>query len=127
MIYNEQEYEKAILDWKNYWTWMKERNQNRWISQEKGEVDYDVKNMQHCVRLLLSGENILKTGFPIIKFEGENLKFLRDIRNGHYTYEYLMKYVDKKMIELEKAKNESKLPHGANDKAIDDLYRELVM
>ena len=36
-------------------------------------MDYDAKNMMHLVRLLLSGENIVKTGEPIVRFDGERL------------------------------------------------------
>ena len=35
--------------------------------------------------------------------------------------------VDKRMADLEIINKESTLPWGADDKAIDDLYRELVM
>lgn len=127
LIYNDQEYQKAMLDWKNYWTWVRERNPNRWTSQEKGEVDCDVKNMQHCMRLLMSGANILKTGEPIIRFDGADLQYLRDIREGHFTHEQLMADVDKRMADLELINKDSTLPWGADDKAIDDLYRELVI
>jgi len=75
MIYNDNEYQKAMIDWKNYWTWIKERNPNRWIAQEKGEINYDTKNMQHCIRLLLSTKNILTKGEPIVRFEGDTLAF----------------------------------------------------
>ena len=64
-----------MIDWKNYWTWIKERNPNRWIAQEKGEINYDTKNMQHCIRLLLSTKNILTKGEPIVRFEGDTLAF----------------------------------------------------
>lgn len=127
LIYNDHEYQRAMQDHKNYWTWVKERNQNRWVSQEKGEVDYDCKNMQHCVRLLISGAAILKTGEPIIRFDGEQLQYLRDIRAGHFTHEQLMADVDRRMAEMDALKDTSALPWAADEAGIDALYREIVM
>ena len=127
LIYNDHEYQKAMLDHKNYWTWKKERNPQRWISQESGEVDFDVKNLQHCMRLLISGEAILKTGEPIIRFEGETLQYLRDIRAGKFKYEQLMADVEKRMESLKVIYEASTLPWGADIDGIDNLYRELIM
>lgn len=127
LVYNDHEYQKAMLDWKNYWTWVKERNPERWVSQERGEVDYDCKSMQHCMRLLLSGESILRTGKPIVRFEGEQLQYLRDIRNGKFTHEQLMADVEKRMAVLEVIEKESSLPWGADVTKIDGLFKELVM
>ncbi len=126
LIYNENEYNKAKLDWKNYWTWVKERNPHRWVSQEKGEVDHDVKNMQHCMRLLMSGESILMNGEPIIRFEGEQLEFLKNIRKGHFSYEYLIEKVEEKMEQLKSIYESSKLPRSVNKNQIDNLYKEIV-
>lgn len=127
LVYNDAEYQKAMLDWKNYWTWKRERNPERWVLQERGEVDYDTKNMLHCVRLLMSGESILRTGKPIVRFEGEQLQYLRDIRAGAYTYARLMKDVDNWMAALEAVEKESKLPWGADINHIDGLFRDLAI
>lgn len=125
LIYNDNEYQKAMLDWKNYWVWVKERNPERWIAQESGQVDYDCKNMQHCIRLLLSGESILQTGKPIVRFEGETLQFLRDIRAGKFKYDYLMEFVEKKMEELKVVNEKSHLPHSVDKDAISKLFQQI--
>ena len=126
LIYNEDAYNSAYRDWKNYWEWKKERNEARYRSQEAGEVDYDCKNMMHCMRLLRSGKNILLHGEPIVRFEGEQLQFLKNIRAGKYSHEQIMEWVEQEMAELEKIKDESTLPHSVDHKAIERLYRELV-
>lgn len=64
LVFNKHEYEKASVDWRNYWSWVKNRNPHRWKKQEDGILDFDQKNMMHCMRLLLSVENILKFGEP---------------------------------------------------------------
>ena len=56
----------------------------RWVQQERGELDYDAKNMMHLTRLLFSGENIVKNGEPIGRFEGEKLETLLPIESTKY-------------------------------------------
>jgi predicted nucleotidyltransferase len=125
LLYNEQGYEAAVRNWKNYWDWRKERNEHRYKSQEAGEIDYDSKNMLHCMRLLWSGENILKYGEPIVKFSGDKLQILQDIRNGKYDYETIMEIVESKMEELKSLVDVSTIPHSVNMKAISALYDDL--
>jgi len=126
LIYDESNYEKAKKDWKNYWTWKKERNEARYRSQEAGDIDFDAKNMLHCMRLLWSGKNILENGEPIVRFEGEQLQILKDIRAGIFSYEEIMGWVEGEMADLDKLKETSSIPHSVNQKAIDKLYQELI-
>ena len=125
LIYNQQGYEKALKEWKSYWDWMKNRNESRWVDQEKGKLNYDQKNMCHCMRLLLSAESILLHGRPIVYFKGEQREYLMNIRNGKYEYEKIMADVEGKMEELEELYKESNvIPHSVDVKRIEALYRE---
>ena len=81
-LYNEQAFNRAKRQHHEYWDWWRNRNESRWTAQERGQMDYDAKNMMHLVRLLLSGENIVKTGEPIVRFGGERLETLLSIRRG---------------------------------------------
>lgn len=126
LIYNQHEYEKAHKEWKNYWNWVKNRNEARWTLQENKKVDFDAKNMMHCVRLLWSGKNILTKGEPIVKFEGEQRQFLMDIRTGRYDYQTLMKLAEQEMNDMEKLKEASSIPHSVNMNNINGLYMEIA-
>lgn len=126
LIYNQHEYEKALRDWKNYWDWVNNRNDARWEHQEAGKIDYDAKNMMHCLRLLFSGKNILQTGEPIVRFEGEQKDYLMQVRSGIFKYEDIMTRVDKEMAELEVLKTTTKLPWGANVSRVNMLYYDIV-
>ena len=125
LIYNQDEYEKGVKDWHSYNDWMKNRNESRWIDQEKGLLTYDQKNLCHCMRLLISGENILTQGFPIVRFEGAQREYLMAIRRGEFEYEFLMEEVEKRMKDLEELYKTSNIPNSVNVKKIDELYREL--
>jgi len=126
LIYANNEYESAKKDWKSYFEWMSERNESRWKESDEKEFSFDHKNMQHLVRLLLSGENIAREGEPIIRFSGDKLKFLREIREGKYTYDYVMKFANEKMQELQTLFEKSLLPDGCDKKKVCDLYDEIV-
>ena len=126
LIYNKEAYEKAIKDHKSYWDWMKNRNESRWVDQEKGKLNYDQKNVMHTLRLLISSENILINGEPIVRFKGDNLKYLMKIRAGDLEYEDLMKDVEARMERLKDLyDNTDNIPNSVNIKTINKLYREL--
>jgi hypothetical protein len=42
LIYNQEAYEQAVRKWKEYWDWMKNRNEARWVDQEKGKLNYQL-------------------------------------------------------------------------------------
>ena len=127
LIYNEQEYEKAMKDYHNYNEWKKNRNEARWIHQESGELDYDCKNMMHCIRLLLSCINILNYGEPIVRFTGEQLVFLRDVRAAKFPYETLIKYAEDLIAHLDSIYESSTIPHSTDVNKIDELYKEIML
>jgi len=126
LIYDKDIYDKELRDWNSYWEWINNRNDARWIDQEKGKLDYDQKNLLHCMRLLLSGKNILLKGEPIVRFEGEQLQYLKNIRAGNFVYEEIMNQVEKEMQELEVLKGVTKLAWGVDIHKIDELYLEIM-
>jgi len=126
LIFNEHAYNAAVRDHKNYWEWVKNRNKARWVTQEAGEIDYDVKNLMHCVRLIKSGRNILEKGEPIVKFTGQDRDFLLEIRKGYFTHDFLMKYCEGQLAEMDSLYKESDaIPDKVNMDKIHNLYLEL--
>lgn len=128
LLYNQQEYERELKEWSQYWEWKKNRNEARWINQEQQDVAirYDQKNMAHCVRLLLSTESILNGNGPIVRLEGENLTFVKGVRAGEFKYEDIMSDVESRMIKLKALYETSILQHSINNKKIEELYRSLI-
>lgn len=126
MIYDQNEYDKAVKEWHSYWEWKNNSNPNRWKSQAGGEIDYDVKNMQHSFRLLYSGLNILNEGAPIVRCDGELLQFLRDIRNEKFSYEELMEKLGFLEKNMDQAFEKSNLPEYSDMGKLDELYGYLV-
>ena len=126
LVFNEDEYAMGVKRWQNYWTWVAHRNDARWVSQEAGQVDYDLKNMMHCLRLMMSCESILGTGEPRVKFTGPDREFLMDVRRGKFAYDELMKIVDGKMKGLEELYANSEIRDGVVRADIDELFARVI-
>lgn len=106
------------------WEWKCKRNEKRSLLEEK--FGYDTKHASHLVRLMSSAEEILTTGKydPIMK--GERLNLVNDVRNGKYTYEWIIDYAENLDAKLEESyKTCSVLPKKANIKAVNELILEL--
>jgi len=126
LIYNKDLYEKEVRDWISYWDWKNNRSESRWQDQENGLFQYDRKNASHCVRLIYSGKNILINNEPIVRFTGNDLQYLKDIREGKISYEILMESIELQMKNLEEAYNKSTLIWGVDIHKINILYQELL-
>ena len=122
LLYNRAAYEQAVKDHHNYWHWRKERNADRWRSQEQGEMDYDAKNMMHTFRLLLSGINLLEYGRPLVRFEGELLDFLMGVLAGRFDYATLIEMVEARVREFEGLQATSMIPETVDHSVINALF-----
>lgn len=110
LLYNEAAWKQALIDHQNYWTWRRERNDSRWQQQERGELDFDAKNMMHTVRLLLSGRSLMADGKPLVRFEGEQLALLMSIREGKRSFDEVMSIAQDILADCERLKASSDLP-----------------
>jgi len=126
MTFNDVAFTADTSNWKNYWEWMDNRNDARWIDQENGKLDYDAKNMMHSFRLVLSTKTLLKTGEPTVRFEGKDKDFLMSIRHGEFKYDDIFGQLQKEMAALEEIKDKTKLPQAVNQKKILKLYNECL-
>lgn len=126
MTYQQNGYESALKKWKEYWDWMKNRNQARWEDYDGQQFDYDRKNMLHTIRLMLSAENIIKNGEPIVRFTGDTLVYLRKIREGSFSYDELMALANEKMNFIESNKDISNLPESSDKQKINKIFKELT-
>ena len=124
LIFNKQAFESAKRQHQEYWAWKRNRNNARWVQQERGELDYDAKNMMHLTRLLFSGENIVKYGAPIVRFMDKKLETLLSIRRGEWTFDEIMTHAEKIQAEIESGKG--RLPVESDKAKIDELIAEVM-
>lgn len=126
LVYDEAGYEKARTDHANYWQWRRARNEARWRTQERGEIDYDAKNMMHTFRLLLAAESILQRGEVRVRFDGEDREFLLRVRAGAFGYRDLVDRAEQKVQELEAAQRRCSLPQAPDEVEVDALLRRVT-
>ncbi len=122
LIYHKDAFERELKQWHQYWDWKKNRNESRWTDQESVKLDYDGKNMMHCMRLLYEGENILITGEPKVRFEGKQIQRLLDIRYGKLPYDEVISEAEERLAKLDAIREgDCGLPERADLDQISEL------
>lgn len=121
MLYlkREKSYAVARQEYRQYKSWLKNRNPAR--AELESKYKYDTKHAMHLVRLIRMGEEILKTGtFKVYRPDREELK---EIRNGSLSYEELIEWSDRKVKELYSFVREGKctLPDKPDYEKINEL------
>lgn len=116
-------YQRDLDDIEKLWEWRTGRNEKRSVLEE--HFGYDTKHMSHTIRLLIGGYNILQTGEYHPRLTGENLKFVKEVLNGVYTYDYLLEYATNLEKKLDDAYANSKLPKTPDHKKANELLLEL--
>lgn len=126
LLYSEQAWKQALLEHQNYWAWRRDRNEARWQQQERGELDFDAKNMMHTVRLLLSGRSILESGKPIVRFSGDQLSLLMSIREGRRPFDEIMEIAEGLLADCERLKPLSDYPDVCDQVRATQLLRDIT-
>jgi predicted nucleotidyltransferase len=122
LVKKEKEYEQKLRDWQHYQEWKQNRNPKR--AEIEAKYGYDAKHACHVVRLMKMCEEVLSTGQVIVK--RPDREELLAIRNGAWTYEYLLEWaenMDKKMNELYKT---SILPNEPDRNFLNNLCMEII-
>ncbi|QBA22653.1 nucleotidyltransferase [Chryseobacterium indologenes] len=101
-------YSVYCKDYREYWKWVAERNEDRYnVNQTHGQ-NYDSKNMMHTIRLLQSCEQIFKTGSLTIRVD--NRDELLDIKAGNQSYENVLQKAENLIESIESHYSTTSLP-----------------
>lgn len=101
-------YSTYCKDYREYWKWVTERNEDRYnVNQTHGQ-NYDSKNMMHTIRLLQSCEHIFKTN--ALEIRVKNREELLDIKAGNQSYESVMQKAESLIESIEHYHSISQLP-----------------
>lgn len=101
-------YSVYCKDYREYWKWVSERNEDRYnVNQNHGQ-NYDSKNMMHTIRLLQSCEHIFKIGSMQIRVD--NREELLDIKSGNWSYDEVMKKAEDLVKSIDYYHSVSTLP-----------------
>lgn len=119
VIYNKDAYTQHCKDYVSYETWLREKNEARWVDVKEHGQKIDGKNMMHCVRLIDMAREIAE-GKGIIVFR-ENAKDLIDIRKGKVDLKSIVNKVEKDIIEIDELFKNSSLPDNIDPELINNL------
>ena len=123
LIFNKMEYEKEVKVLDNLFDWVIDRNKKR--SDLEAKFGYDTKHAAHLIRLYLGAEQLLNTGDFSPTLTGDDLTVVRDVRDGEYSYQWLLDFVTKIKQDLTELESNSTLPAKANVNQINSLLLDL--
>lgn len=118
----EKRYQSAQTEWGQYQNWLKQRNPMRAALEAK--YGYDTKHGMHLVRLLRMGREILDgKGVQVYRDDRQELTAIRD---GAWDFDTLMTWAQCAEADLEYAAQNSVLPWGPDQRALDSLCQTMV-
>jgi hypothetical protein len=99
LYFNRDGYSSYCKRYKEYWSWVEKRNDERYKSNISHEKNYDAKNMMHTFRLLHMAKEIEADNKINVKRPDRD--FLLGIKNAEFEYEELVERAEKLSEELE--------------------------
>jgi hypothetical protein len=115
--FNVESYSSYCKEYREYWEWVENRNQDRFQLNENHGKNYDSKNMMHTIRLLQVAEEIIRHGK--LNVRRNNREELLSIKRGEWEYDTLLKKADELLQSIQFHFASSKLQNKPNtDKSI---------
>ncbi len=111
---NLEGYSSYCKKYKEYWSWVSKRNDERYKSNISHNKNYDAKNMMHTFRLLHIAEDIAKHNNINIRVNEDERTYLFKIKNADFEYDYLVDKAEGIKEELEFLYKKSDLPEKPN-------------
>jgi hypothetical protein len=119
MHFNKDAYSVYCREYGEYWQWVEERNEERYLNTLSHGKNYDAKHMMHTFRLLNMAEEIATQNSVVVHREDRD--FLLRIRSGEFEYEDLLKMVGEKMNRIEELYSTCDLPEAPDEQAAERL------
>jgi len=108
IAYNPDAFKKHCRQHKEYWSWVKNRNDARYNTNIEHGKNYDSKNLMHTYRLLDMAEEIALD--YTLSVRRPNVDFLMKIRRGELDYEELIKMAEEKIDRIKSLYETADLP-----------------
>ncbi len=118
MSFNKDGFKKYGKDWREYWSWVEERNEARYATTIAHGKNYDSKNLMHTFRLLDQAEEIAVHGALTVRTRQRD--FLMQIRRGEFEYDDLLSMAEARLESIKKAFEICRLPEKPNRTAAEN-------
>ncbi len=116
MSVNIDGFKKHCREYQAYWDWVRNRNEDRYQTNQQHGRGYDSKNLMHTIRLLEMALEIAKD--QTIHVRRPNSEFLLRIREGAFEYEEIVDRAEGYVDKLQSAFARSTLPEEANHESL---------
>ncbi len=118
---NVEAFKGHCKEYKEYWAWVKKRNETRDAQTVSHGKNYDAKNLMHTFRLLAIAEEIVTEGkINVLRPDRE---YLLSIKRGDFEYDDLLEMAEEKIAQLELLYKESSLPDNPDQ----DYLRKILI
>ncbi len=123
MTFNSDAYTLHCKEYKEYWEWTQNRNDERYKTNIEVGKEYDTKNMMHTIRLLNVAKEIAEYGE--LRVRRNDRDFLLSVRAGKYSYEELLAMVEEALSSANEAFDKSSLPDAPDYAAAEAIVVEM--
>lgn len=117
LSFNKDGYSKYCKDYKLYWEWVEQRNEERYENTVSHGKNYDSKNMMHVFRLLNMAEEIAK--FKQVNVRRSDRDYLLKVRAGEFEYQDLVNQAEEKIQVIDELFTKSDLPETPNGNLVE--------
>lgn len=123
LYFNKDGFSAYCKKYREYYEWVKHRNEARFENTISHGKNYDAKNMMHVFRLLNMAEDIGRFG-QITVYQKDRESLLK-IKNGEFFYEELVQKAEQKMLEIEDIYKTSSLQDKPQIDTINQILIEM--
>lgn len=114
LYFNKDGYSVYCKEYRQYWEWVEQRNEERYENTVSHGKNYDAKNMMHVFRLLNMAEEIAR--YKKVNVRRPEREYLLKIRAGEFAYEDLLKQAEEKIGVVDDLFKTSDLPEQPDAK-----------
>jgi hypothetical protein len=108
LYFNKDAYQIHCKEYRQYQTWLSERNTQRYVDIANHGQQIDGKNMLHCLRLIDVALDIAQFGELLVR--RPNADYLREIRLGKHDLDTILNQARSRISEMDAAFQNTNLP-----------------
>jgi uncharacterized protein len=123
LYFNKDGYSVYCKEYRQYWEWVEQRNEERYENTISHGKNYDAKNMMHVFRLLNIAEEIAR--YKKVNVRRPEREYLLKIRAGEFSYEDLLKQAEEKIGIVDDLFRKSDLPEQPDPKQAEEKLVEI--
>lgn len=123
LYFNKDGYSVYCKEYRQYWEWVEQRNEERYKNTVSHGKNYDAKNMMHVFRLLNMAEEIAL--YKKVNVRRPEREYLLKIRAGEFTYEDLLEQAESRIKTIDELFDRSDLPSFPSILSAEDLLFQI--